>query len=482
MAAASIFRFSDLQLDRISGELSRAGTTTTLAPQPLRVLLELIEKPERVVTRERLVALLWPHGGADLFDSLQAVVLELQVALGDDSENPRYIETLPQVGYRFTRSFDDEPTEESPMLRSHRKSRRIAWLAAAGVVAVAIGAWILDHTRRPADPADTALLAPPGTESTKAYEHYRDGIDLRSKRDISLLPQAMAAFEAAVREDPEYAEAWAALSTTLTGAALWQLEPTIPLLDRARDAAERAVKLDDLLAEGHVALGQVHTMYTRDLAAADRELSRALALDDKLSRGWYGVGILRAFQGRPEEALAAMRRARELEPQDLLFNSLYGLLLFHSRRFDEAIAHVEPLVAAHPAIDQARSVLIRALIAKGRYDDASAQLKRRASDIPNMSDLGMLFAKTGRRDDAVAEAQRIEARSREGYAVMYEAAVIYVALGELERACGALTMAADEHSMFVGWAKLDPRLDGLRGKSCFTTVERSLELSAQAGR
>jgi hypothetical protein len=99
-----------------------------------------------------------------------------------------------------------------------------------------------------------------------------------------------------------------------------------------------------------------------------------------------------------------------------------------------------------------------------------------------MSDLGQLFAKTGRREDAIAEAQRIEARSREGYAVMYEAAVIYVALGELDHGCEALSMAAHEHSMFVGWAKIDPRMDGLRGKSCFATFERSLDMSGTTSR
>lgn len=480
MTAPSILRFADFRLDRITGELSRGGTTTRLSQQPLRVLLELLDNPGKVVPRERLVALLWPRGVVDFDNSLNGIVRTLRVALGDDSETPRYIETLPQVGYRYLGTLDDAPTEESPMLRAHRKSRRLAWFVAVGVVSLAIGAWYVDRARRPAEPVESASLAPRRTASTKAYEHYLDGIYQRSRRDINAVSQAIAAFEAALREDPEYAEAWAALATTLIGAALWQQEPTVPLLDRAREAAERAVKLDESLADGHAALGQINTMYTRDLAAAERELARALALDDKLSRGWHGVGILRAFQGRPEEALAAMRRARELEPTTLHFNSQYGLLLYHSRRFDDAIAHLEPLVAAHPTLDHARSVLIRALIAKGRYDDASAHLKRRTADIPNMSDLGLLFAKTGRREDALAEAQRIEARDREGYAVMYEVAVIYAALGELDQACGALANAAGEHSMFVGWARLDPRMDGLRGKSCFSAVERTIDTGSKA--
>ena len=84
-----------------SGELSRAGTTTRLAQQPLRILIELLDHPGEVVRRERLVELLWPKGVVDFDGSLNAAVRKLRTALGDDSETPRYIETLPRIGYRL---------------------------------------------------------------------------------------------------------------------------------------------------------------------------------------------------------------------------------------------------------------------------------------------------------------------------------------------------------------------------------------------
>src|SRR5687768_17678561 len=124
MTAPSILRFADFSLDRISGELTRAGTTQRLSQQPLRVLLELLDNPGNVVSRERLVALLWPRGVVDFDNSLNGIVRKLRVALGDDSETPRYIETLPRVGYRFIGTLDDAPTEESPMLRAQIKTRR----------------------------------------------------------------------------------------------------------------------------------------------------------------------------------------------------------------------------------------------------------------------------------------------------------------------------------------------------------------------
>ena len=82
-----------------SGELLHDGQTQRLPQQPLRVLLELLAQPGQVVTRERLVQVLWPKGVVDFDNNLNSIVRKLRVALEDDSETPRYIETLPRIGY-----------------------------------------------------------------------------------------------------------------------------------------------------------------------------------------------------------------------------------------------------------------------------------------------------------------------------------------------------------------------------------------------
>jgi tetratricopeptide (TPR) repeat protein len=287
-------------------------------------------------------------------------------------------------------------------------------------------------------------------------------------------PLALAAFEAALREDPEYAEAWAALSATSLGLAIGQDGPLLPTLTRAHDAALRALRIDASLPDAYASMGQVATFVTRDYPMAEREFTRALQLDDKLARGWHGVSVLRAFQGRPDEALAAMRRARELEPMTPHFNSQYGLLLYHARRFDESITHLRPLVAAQPQFDQARSVLVRALVAKGDLAAAEAESARRTADTPNYSDTGLIHAAAGRRAEAEAEIARVEKLRLAGRAVSYELAVLQSALGNVDLACAALSQAVDERAMFLGWTRLDPRLDPLRGKPCFDEVQKRI--------
>ncbi len=98
---ARIFRFDDWTLNLQSGELEREGTRTRLQEHPLQVLATLLENPGQVVTREQLIARLWPSTVVDFDTGLNTAVRKLRAALGDTADTPRYIETLPRRGYRF---------------------------------------------------------------------------------------------------------------------------------------------------------------------------------------------------------------------------------------------------------------------------------------------------------------------------------------------------------------------------------------------
>jgi Tol biopolymer transport system component/DNA-binding winged helix-turn-helix (wHTH) protein len=102
-------RFDGWALDPESGDLERAGVRTRLQEQPALVLKELIDHAGRVVTREQLIALLWPTGVVDFDTGLNTAIRKLRGALGDDADTPRYIETLPRRGYRFIGTLDAHP-------------------------------------------------------------------------------------------------------------------------------------------------------------------------------------------------------------------------------------------------------------------------------------------------------------------------------------------------------------------------------------
>src|SRR6185503_11824773 len=386
-----------------SGELLRDGSTQRLAQQPLRMLVELLEHPGEVVPRERLVQVLWPQGIVDFDNSLNAVVRKLRVALGDDSETPRYIETLPRIGYRFIGSVSAAP-KEAPTASTAPRFRWKA-VAVAGVVAVLASVvwWEAQQTRTLAGPV--AQFGDSGGRSTnqRAYELYLDGKFQRSRRDVNGSPQAIEKFQAALREDPYFAEAWAALAETYVGTGTQQQMPLAQAMEQARSAALRAIELEPKLAAGHSALGTIIMYYDFDYAAAEKQFIEARAADERYARLWYGYGLLRAFQGRTDDALDYIGRARELEPMTLLYTAGYANLLYYTRKYAEAIEYVRPVLASQPRFDQLRTVLIRALIETGDIKGALEQLPLRYSEMPMLSDDGLTYARAGRRDDAVRQ-------------------------------------------------------------------------------
>jgi TolB-like protein/DNA-binding winged helix-turn-helix (wHTH) protein len=103
-------RFDGWKVDFDSGEISKHGNTHRLQDQPLQILDELVKRPGEVVTREQLIARLWPTGVVEFDSSLNSAVRKLRGALGDDAETPRYIETLPRKGYRFIAALEPEAT------------------------------------------------------------------------------------------------------------------------------------------------------------------------------------------------------------------------------------------------------------------------------------------------------------------------------------------------------------------------------------
>jgi TolB-like protein/DNA-binding winged helix-turn-helix (wHTH) protein/tetratricopeptide (TPR) repeat protein len=106
--------FDGWVLDPDSGDLERPGARVRLQEQPLQVLLELIDARGGVVTREQLIAKLWPKGVVDFDTGLNTAIRKLRVALGDTADTPRYIETLPRRGYRFVAALDAPPQPPSP--------------------------------------------------------------------------------------------------------------------------------------------------------------------------------------------------------------------------------------------------------------------------------------------------------------------------------------------------------------------------------
>jgi TolB-like protein/DNA-binding winged helix-turn-helix (wHTH) protein/Tfp pilus assembly protein PilF len=144
--SASPIRFGIFEVDLISGELRKRGVRIRLQEQPFQVLVALVQRPREVVTREELRKRLWPPDILVDFESgLNKAVNRLRVALGDDADNPRFVETLPQRGYRFLADVEAPPVdphlepasnENRPVSNRPSIARRSLLPLAAGSVAI----------------------------------------------------------------------------------------------------------------------------------------------------------------------------------------------------------------------------------------------------------------------------------------------------------------------------------------------------------
>jgi tetratricopeptide (TPR) repeat protein len=214
--------------------------------------------------------------------------------------------------------------------------------------------------------------------------------------------------------------------------------------------------------------------HDKHFVGATRELYRAIPLDDRESLVWHYLAMWHGQLGQVDDAFAAIRRAREMEPTRPIYTANYSLLLYETRRYEEAIGIARQLIEGNARFDQARSVLARALMATGDLAGALEQALANGESGPNQGDLGMVYAKFGRRDDALRELARLEERARRGFAVAFEQAQIHATLGDIDEACAALTRAVTDHSLLVNWMRLEPRLDSLRGSQCYADAERKL--------
>jgi TolB-like protein/Tfp pilus assembly protein PilF len=310
------------------------------------------------------------------------------------------------------------------------------------------------------------------TESSDAYRLYLQGRYFWNKRTQPALQKGVGYFREAIDIDPTFARAWAGLADSeLLGASAAAPREA---MDRARAAALKAIELDDSLAEAHTSLGRVLMSFDFDWAGAEAAFQRAIALNPGYATAhqWYANHLL--ARGRAVEALASMRRARDLEPFSLILNTAVGWVLYMSARYDEAIVQYRATLELEPAFGMAWRELAMSLERVGRCDEALEAISRARSaqgDHPMLVCFeGRVHATAGRVTAARAALDELRARRTRGYVPAMLTALLHAVLGEDEAAIEALWEAYEERSSPLVWIKVDPWLDSLRGHPRFAML------------
>ncbi|HSE17502.1 MAG TPA: protein kinase [Pyrinomonadaceae bacterium] len=218
--------------------------------------------------------------------------------------------------------------------------------------------------------ADQSRMNKQYTASSEAYELYLKGRFYWNKRTPSDLQKAISFFEEAVVKDPNYAMAYSGVADSYALLTAYTSEPPRQLMPKAKEAALKALALDDNLAEAHASLGQINAYYDYDFPTAEREYRRAIELNPNYATAHQWLAEHLAAMKRNDEALAEIRRALDLDPVSVIMNRIYADILVDGRKYDEAIRQYQVVIDLDPNFPTAHYFLGRAYEAKGMYDDA----------------------------------------------------------------------------------------------------------------
>jgi TolB-like protein/DNA-binding winged helix-turn-helix (wHTH) protein/Tfp pilus assembly protein PilF len=327
----------------------------------------------------------------------------------------------------------------------------------------------IDRTLGGREPGGAAAAR---TVSPDVYESYLKGrFALNASRNGP--DESVGHFKAAISGDPSFAAAWSGLAaayhtlgTVLAGTPPGEAWP------RAVEAARKALELDPEDAEAHAVLASALVGEWR-WKEAEAEYRRALELNPSHAAAHVGLGNWLLRQGRTEEALTWAQRGRELDPL-ALFGVDIGWMLFHARRYDDAIRELRTVLAVRPDEAAALWFLGFALTANGQPEDAIPVLTKAAQVADNAAGpLGVLvraYAHAGRRAEALSVLEELKRRRRDGYVPAAAFVNAYLGLGDHDQAFLWLERAYQEHSGILRNLKVHPFFDPLRDDPRFADL------------
>jgi TolB-like protein/Tfp pilus assembly protein PilF len=320
-------------------------------------------------------------------------------------------------------------------------------------------------------PAAAQRLATSAVVSAQGREDYLKGRYFWNLRSEAGYIKAIGYFQAAVAEDPEYAQAYAgsADAYALLGSTPSAKVPRETAMPKAREMALAALKLDDSLADAHTSLAFVEMHYEWNFRAAEQEFKRAIDLDPNYSiaHHWYAYDL--AAMGRMDEAVAEVKRARQTDPLSAIINTDEAEILYFARRYDEALLQAHATIEMDPNFPHAHRVLERIFDEKHMFTDAIAEGQRAVAlsgeDTWMLLDLANTYALAGKKAEMRDCIRRAVNTSPGG--ILPEVggtAEMYVALGEIDRALRVLESACRHREGGLILLNVDPRFDSLRAE------------------
>jgi tetratricopeptide (TPR) repeat protein len=318
------------------------------------------------------------------------------------------------------------------------------------------------------------------TANPEAYQLYLKGRYHLAKYTLPEIQTSISYFQKAINLDPSYALAYAGLADAYRTFGLFGEMPANEFFPKAKAAAQRAIEIDDTLAEAHAELGFTIFWYDWDWNASENQLKRALELDPNSAYAHLFYAHLLSNTGRHTEGLAEVKRARELDPLDLRINGLEVQFLVHAGKPDEALAAVRKTLAENPNNWFAHMFASSAYIEKGMFAEAVAEARRsrelNSFNSQAIAQLGYALAKSGKQGEARALRDEMLKSSTQRYVSPGNIALIYNGLGERDETFVWLERGFEQRDQKMVFLKVEPKWNNLRDDPRFQDLLRRVGL------
>jgi serine/threonine-protein kinase len=320
------------------------------------------------------------------------------------------------------------------------------------------------------------------TRDREAHSLYLKGRYFWNRRYEVGLKKALEHFQRAIDKDPNYALPYVGIADSYNILGWYDFLPPKEAFTRCKEAATRALALDDGLGEAHASLAYALMAWDWDWDAAEREFRCAIELapDYATAHQWYGM-FLTAMKRFPEAA-AEMKRAQELDPLSVIISSTYGVMLFAARRYDDAVTELRRALEMDPTFAFALVWLGHCLFETGDREGAREAIRQATELAPEMTYtlgyLGWIQGVTGQEKEARQTLERLDHLSRERYVSPLARASIHSGLQEFDLAVDELSKACAIREPLLIFAHLFPAYDDLRADPRFIDILKKIGLPA----
>jgi adenylate cyclase len=311
------------------------------------------------------------------------------------------------------------------------------------------------------------------TENLAAYVAYLKGRTMFQNRTEKAMKAAREQFELAIREDPEYARAYAGLADIHMLLGDYLFAPLPASLNEAKRNIEKALELDPDLPEAHVSLAYF-LQYDYKFGEAQKEFERAIELNPSYATAhhWF-AGCLEAF-GYLDKALEEALLAEELDPLSSAITLSVFYRCIEDGRYDEALKRIKKLQEIDPTSPMVNEALMAYNFARRDWDNALSYLRKMIEEDPTDpyldADSAYIYAATGKKDEALKLVEKIKLVPDSARTKGALIAFVYSGLDDLDECFRWLEYAFDSREIFFGWVRSYPLLKKVREDKRFSRL------------